>query len=94
MGLFSDTLQGFHNALRRRWGRDPGIRNHSEAPEPQEQFAADPGIRGGIADLSCRQLRRSPVGRLGAFGNPDLQEDPGKISHASLSETAISRNGP
>src|SRR2546426_5371227 len=93
MSLFSDTLREFHHVLRRRLRRDPGIRNHSEAPEPQEQFAADPGIRGRIVDLSRRQLRRSPVGRLGALGNPDLQEHPGEISQASLSETAMPRNG-
>ena len=60
----------------------------------EEQFAADPGICRSIADLSCRQLRRSPVGCLDAFGNPDLHEDPGKISHASLAETVISCDGP
>src|SRR3989442_910646 len=93
--LRAHVLDSIDETHRGRSGQPrSGIRNHSEVPEPQEQFATDPSICRSIADLSCRQLRRSPVGCLDAFGNPDLHKDPGKISHASLAETVISRDGP
>src|SRR5450759_4812709 len=66
-----------------------GLRSQqSEVLKLQEQFAADPGIRGGVGDLRRGQAWRGPVRGARAFGNAKAQEDSCEIAQTGLGQAA------
>jgi len=52
----------------------------------QVQFAADPGIGGGIDDLRAAQIRLRPIRALFLFGNAEAQQQTGERAKAGLFE--------
>lgn len=64
--------------LRRGWG------NEVELGEAEIEVPADPGVGGGVSNLSRREVPPSPVGRLCPFGDAAMKEDSGEIAKAGM----------
>ena len=60
------------------------------APEVEHvevKASADPGIGGGILDLGLGELTAGPVRNLGSFGDPKIEEKPGKAAESGVEDS-------
>jgi len=55
----------------------------------QVKAPADPGIGGGILDLGLGEVTAGPVGNLGPFGDPEIEEEPGKAAEAGVEDASL-----